>query len=279
LGYTRTNQFLQLLSNTGVHLPTDFWIPSTAQIRPQQADQYNLSFKKYFEKKQFELSVEVYHKKMRRIVGYQEGSSYLNLEDPSKTIPQFVDWRNIILQGQGNSTGLEVLLEKKGGIWTGWLAYTLSKAQHQFDEINQGKPFYPFFDRRHSFNGVFIYKPSARYTFSATWIVASPNPVMIPVKTLPVEVDGEVTYVAYYGERGQVRERWYHRLDIAAQFHKKKTKYVRTWEIGFYNVYNRKNPFLYALEREVLPAQQERFRIKAQSLFMFIPNIAYNFSF
>jgi outer membrane receptor for ferrienterochelin and colicin len=279
MGYTRTNQFLQLLSNTGVSLPTDFWVPSTQQIRPQQADQYNIGFKTYFEKNNLELSIDVYHKTMRQIAGYREGSSYINLQDPGQSIPQLVDWRNIILQGKGYSTGLEVLLEKKGGNWTGWIAYTLSKTKHQFNEINQGKPFYPFFDRRHTLNLVSMYKPSSKVTFSATWIVASPNPVAIPVKAIPVMVDEAVNYLSYYGERGQVRERWYHRLDIGMQFHKQKTKYIRTWEISIYNVYNRKNPFLYALEKESLPAKQERFIIKAQSIFMFIPNIAYNFSF
>jgi hypothetical protein len=279
IGYTRTNQFLQLLSNSGISLPTDFWVPSTKEIHPQQADQLSLGAKGSFHEHVYNWSIELYYKQMRNISAYREGSSFIDFSDPTNATPRLVPWRDIILQGSGNAKGLEVLLEKKLGSLTGWLAYTLSKTTHQFAEINNGKAFTPFFDRRHSLNLTAIYKPNPRRTFAVIWVYASPNPVPVPVRTLPVLIDGAIQYVPYYGNRGSIRERNYHRLDLSVQFHKQKKRYLRTWEIGVYNVYNRKNPFYYNLSQKEQASGQSILQVEARSFFMFIPNIAYNFSF
>jgi hypothetical protein len=279
LAYTRTNQMLQLLSNTGVSLPTDFWVPSTRAISPQQADQFSLGSNHKIGQRELSLGLEIYYKKMRNIAGFREGSAYIQVDNPNQVVPKIVPWRDILLQGTGDSYGLEVLLEKKQGLWTGWASYTWSKTTHQFDEINGGKPYHPFFDRRHTINLVNFYKPNPRMTFAVIWVFASPNPVALPIKSVPVQVDGDIEYVPYYGQRGQVRHRAYHRLDVSAQFHKKKRRFDRTWEFGVYNLYNQKNPFLYTLDEVKEPNGQTKLAVAAKSLFVFIPNVSYNFSF
>ena len=133
-------QFIHLLSNVGIGLPTDLWVPSTARIKPQQANQVAIGFAKTY-KSQYEFSLEGYYKKMTNLIEYKDGASYLEIEG---------DWQDkVATNGHGKSYGMEVLVQKKTGRVTGWVGYTLSKAVRQFDELNFGKE-YPYkYDRRH----------------------------------------------------------------------------------------------------------------------------------
>ena len=89
------------------------------------------------------MSLEGYYKQMHNVISYKEGASFLfGLEN---------DWQDKVTQGEGESYGAELFVQKKFGRTTGWLGYTLSWNYRQFDEINGGRR-YPFrYDRRHDF--------------------------------------------------------------------------------------------------------------------------------
>lgn len=84
---------------------------------------------------------------MNNILAYKEGSSYFmdilqNLLDESPAAHDFESqWSNQVTSGQGWSYGMEFLVRKDVGKFTGWLGYTLSWTKQQFDELNFGKPF------------------------------------------------------------------------------------------------------------------------------------------
>jgi hypothetical protein len=83
-----------------------------------------------------------------------------------------------------------------------------------------------------------------------------------------------IDLVESYGERNSLRMNPYHRLDLSANFRKHKKKFSRTWSIGFYNMYNRRNPFFIYL------SEQNNQRVANQvSLFPVIPFISYNVKF
>ena len=108
--YARMNQYIHLLSNTGIGLPTDLWVPSTAKIAPQQSSQVAAGFAKDFEKQGLALTLEGYYKNMNNIVNYKEGSSFLLIDDPSSA--EKVRWDENITSGRGWAGGAEVLLQK-----------------------------------------------------------------------------------------------------------------------------------------------------------------------
>jgi len=60
---------------------------------------------------------------------------------------------------------------------------------------------------------------------------------------IPVEVQD-------YSEKNNFRMSPYHRLDFGFNFVKKKRRHTRTWSIGAYNTYNRKNPFYIFIDTE-----------------------------
>jgi hypothetical protein len=95
----------------------------------------------------------------------------------------------------------------------------------------------------------------------------------------PINVGGYVNSsssygVQDYGERGSFRAESYHRVDIGAQFYKKKKKSERTFELGFYNAYNRLNPFFYDIEYKDNQAKLYKF-----AFFPIIPSVSWNYKF
>jgi hypothetical protein len=275
--YARNNQFVHLLTNTGTGLSTDLWVPATERVPPQQADQIAVGISKVFPKAGLNLTVESYRKWMRNIVAYQEGATFLSFNDGAKPLR----WEDNVTTGRGWSYGTEVLLQKNKGRLTGWLGYTLSWTIHQFDALNNGQRFYPRYDRRHDFSAVASYKLSPKITLSANWVYATGNALTVPQgfyftqvgldRTSPEQLD-------YLGSRNSFRAESYHRLDVAVQFHKKKRWGERTWEVGLYNAYSRRNPLYYYLKTENTP-EGPKTTLAKRALFPIIPSITYNFKF
>lgn len=292
--YALMNQYVHLLSNTGIGLPTDLWVPTTNRIKPQVSEQVAMGFAKDVSDKGLTLTIEGYYKTMNNIINYREGASFLLINDP--TSADKVSWEDNITSGRGWSYGAEFLLQKKVGRFSGWAGYTLSWTQWQFSELNFGRKFYPRYDRRHDISLVGIYEISPRITLSGTWVygtgqaltvptaqyvanrhLAIPNPYYgnaVPGMDLGDEVN------AYGSQKNSFRAEPYHRLDIGLQIHKKKKYHERTWELSVYNAYNRRNPFFYDLAAKAQgqgqPAKTVLYRY---SVFPIVPSLSYMFKF
>ncbi len=52
------NQYIHLLSNTGIGLPTDLWVPSTDRIAPQHSSQISAGIAKELVEKGIQVSLE-----------------------------------------------------------------------------------------------------------------------------------------------------------------------------------------------------------------------------
>lgn len=289
--YALMNQYIHLLSNTGIGLPTDLWVPSTQNIAPQRSNQVAAGFAKDFIERNFSVSLEGYYKKMDNIIGYKEGASFLLIEDPAKQDAN--SWEKNITIGQGWSYGAEFLLQRKFGKLTGWVGYTLSWTQFQFDSLNFGKKYYARYDRRHDISVVGIYKLSEKVTFSMTWVFGTGNAITMPNATysapahtgIPSNQKNPNQYMGYgnsvtdYGEKNSFRMAPYHRMDLGVQFHKQLSwGGTRTWEISVYNVYNRYNPYFYFISNDYANGSSVG-KLKQITLFPFLPSFSYNIKF
>lgn len=284
LSYAAMNQYVHLLSNTGVGLPTDLRIPATRKIAPQHSAQIAGGFARYLENTGLTITLEGYYKKMSDILSYKEGASFLNVEGENSNE---LDWQENVTAGAGRSYGTELLAQKKSGKLSGWVAYTLSWTKWTFPELNFGRTFFPRHDRRHDISLVGIYEFNKRITVSATWVYGTGNALTLPVSRYTAVKDHSFTQavgndahlltseVTEYSGRGNFRAEPFHRMDLAIQFHKQKKHYERTWEVAVYNVYNRKNPFFYDVETSTADKNQ----LKKYSLFPVLPSFSYNFKF
>jgi hypothetical protein len=297
--YANMNQYVHLLSSSGIGLPTDLWVTTTDNVRPQRAEQFALGLTKELYRDMYSLSLEGYYKTMGDIIEYREGASFLVLDDLQSV--KEVDWEDNITSGKGWAYGAELLLRKNKGPVTGWLGYTLSWSQRQFDELNLGKRFNARYDRRHNIALVAMYRPSKRITLSANWVYSSginftlptiaryiPS-IDFPISNTLFEL-GNQSFVnsgvgEFANERNNFRGEANHRLDLGIQFHKKRPKSERTWGVSIYNAYARKNPFFYYTDRRSVDINGDEFpdvirnELNRVALLVFVPSINYTLKF
>lgn len=288
--FATMNQSIHLLSNTGIGLPTDLWVPSTDRIRPQNSKQISAGLAQDLPEKNLIITLEGYYKWSKNNLGYKPGASFLLLDDP--TDAQSFTWQDNVTAGEGKSYGVELLVQKKTGKLSGWIGYTLSWTKLRFDEINFGEYFWARYDRRHDISIVAIYKLRENITLSGTWVYGTGSAITLPLGEFPATNWSPLTqyipnnqyYYEYYnmvtdyGEVNSFRMKAYHRMDLAVQFHKQMKRHKRTWEIGFYNAYSRKNPFFYFIENEY-DGQSSISKLKQVSIFPIVPSITYNIVF
>jgi hypothetical protein len=280
-GYSFMNQYIHLLSNSSVSLPTDLWVPVTRRVEPMNTHQVSLGGF-YNWNSLIDFSAELYYKTMNNILEYKDGASFFGIS---------TGWEDKVNAGRGWSYGLELLAQKSAGRTTGWAGYTWSKSERLFDrsgqEINFGRPFPAKFDRRHDFSLTLSHKFSERFDIGATWIYSTGNAASLalheyhPASNLPPD---RWTYppssLPYYESRNNYRIPDYHRLDIGFNFHRRKKHGTGTWNVGFYNVYNRLNPFLVTSGTEYDPqANRDKNVLKQVSLFPVIPSVSYSYKF
>ena len=274
ISYVQMAQFIHLLTNAGLGLPTDLWVPSTDRIGPQESWQAAAG---YFRKLGYglELSVEAYYKDMQGVIEYEDGASFLNTTE---------DWQDKVASGEGRSYGLEVLLQKKTGKTTGWIGYTLSKTERRFDDINFGE-WFPFrYDRRHDISVTAVHKLSEKIDISGTWVFGTGNFITVPTQryqhSTTVINDSNTQYgglyVDYFESRNNYQMKSYHRMDLGINFHKVKKWGKRTWNISTYNVYSRLNPFYMDISYNY---DLQRNQLRQFSLFPIVPSVSYRFTF
>ncbi|MES2837051.1 MAG: TonB-dependent receptor plug domain-containing protein [Bacteroidota bacterium] len=265
--YASMMQFIHLLANSNIGLPTDLWVPATKLIKPQKSYQGAFGFAKSFNNNTFEFSAEGYYKVMKDIIDYLDGANFIGGSN---------DWEKKVAQGKGWSYGAEFLLQKKKGKYTGWIGYTLSWTNRQFAEINNGE-IYPYkYDRRHDISVVNVYKISNKADIAFTWVYGTGNAVSLPLQSYQAaNIGASVSEAQYYGSKNNYRMEAYHRFDFSVNRHKKKKWGRVTWSAGVYNLYSRKNPYFLYFSTN----QYGRKQLKQVSLFPLIPTISYNFKF
>ncbi len=262
--YTRTRQYLHLLSNSTSSTPMDLWVPSSVNIRPEIADQFSVGYFRNIHDNMFETSIELYYKFMQNQIDYMNGANLI--------LNKRVETQLVF--GKGWSYGVELLVRKKTGKLTGWIGYTLAKSERQFPDINNGNAYLAKQDRPNELSIVAVYKLNKKLTVSGTWIFYNGNAVTFPSGRY--EVDGNI--VPYYTDRNGYRMPNYHRLDLGLTWERKKTaKFESSWNFSVYNVYARNNA--YAINFQQDPNDPTKMQAVQYSLFRFVPSATYNFKF
>lgn len=270
-------QYIHLLTNTSISLPTDLWLPATDLVVPENSWQYSLGTVFPISKKML-FTLEGFYKTMDNIIEYKEGYTFLKSQ---------TNWETMVETGKGWAYGLELLLEKSEGRTTGWIGYTLSWSNRQLEIGNNGQVF-PFkYDRRNDISIVVTHKLSDKIDIGATWVFGSGTALTLPKQkylsgiNLFGENENTVQEIEYYKGRNGFRMPAYHRLDLSVNFHKQLKRGERTFSLGLYNAYNRKNPFYVYIGKNTDFYGQGTGEpvVKQVSLFPIIPFINYSFKF
>lgn len=264
LSYTRNTQNLHLLQNSSSSTPTDIWIPSSNNVKPEIGDQISLGYFRNFSDNKFQFSSEVYYKWMQNQIDLKDGADLQANE--------FLEGE--LLFGDGRAYGLELMLRKKMGRLSGWVSYTLSRTEKRIEGINSNEWYPARQDALHDISVVGIYELNKKWSLSATWVYNTGNAVTFP--SGKYGIDGQVKF--YYTERNGYRMPSYHRLDLGATWNIKKTdKFESSLNFSIYNAYGRKNAF--AIDFEEDENDPTRTVAIKTYLFTYIPSITYNFRF
>lgn len=285
--YARMYQYLHLVANAGVALPTDVWYPSTDRVRPQSSDQVAAGVSVDLGKGLL-LTAETYYKWLYNQIDFVDGAElFANNE-----------LENEFAIGKGYGYGFELGIEKKEGKLTGWIGYTLALTRRgEFAPLDEAARFAqtgyfpPIYDRRHDLSVVLMWDISRRLTATASFVYGSGD-----LRWLP---GGRFTFQDVYGgafetvtpdylDRNNYRLPPYHRLDLGLVI-----RFFPNWgendiTLSVINAYDRRNTFFIYFEpefEEVTDPQgntfevPERIAAKQVSLFPILPSVTWNFKF
>ncbi|TND07872.1 MAG: TonB-dependent receptor plug [Bacteroidetes bacterium] len=263
-GYARNTQHMHLLSNSTSSTPTDQWIGDSYNIKPEISDQMSLGYFRNFKDNKYQCSIEAYYKGLQNQVDYKNGADI-------QTAP---DIESQLLYGKGRAYGVEFLVKKTQGKFTGWIGYTLSKTERKIDGISDNNWYNAKQDRTHDLSVVAMYELTKRWSLSALFVYNTGNAVTFP--SGKYDIGGNTVF--YYTERNGYRMPAYHRLDFGATYTKPhQKKYESSWNFSLYNVYGRENAYTITFANS--DSDPTKTVATQTSLFRWIPSVTYNFKF
>ena len=265
----KTVQYYHTLEGIPLGWSLDMIIPSDADFSPEEASQLYAGL--FLSGKKHRLTTGAYIKKMDNLIFFKDATRLFS--------SAVAGWRDEIKIGTGNSKGIEVLYELDLEKVDARVAYTLSKTDRLFPDINDGEPFPAKFDRRHILNARLDYtlhktkeKEFGVNTFftyqSGHWATVSAGQFIGRLSP------GEQELVINYHTR---IHNWqtppYIRWDIGAFLkYGSGSSHPGTLTVGVYNLLNRHN--IYSLMYD--PDSRSW---KSLSLFPIMPTISWNMEF
>ena len=264
-------QNIHLISSGTVPLPFNTWNPSSPYLDPQLADQVSLGWFKNLKQDVYSISAEGYYKYMKNVTDFADNADIFFNEYIGTEFRQGNSW----------SYGLELMIKKNLGDFTGFVGYTLSKTERQIPGINNDRTFLANYDRRNVLDIAATYDLSDRWSFGGNFNYSTGRPVTFPSGKYQIGTR-ELDYIT---ERNGYKLPDYHRIDLAATLTPRKNKSRRMQTnlvFSIYNVYNRSNAFtIYSRPKEdevgvSLAGQKEFVMIY---LFPIIPSVTYNVKF
>ena len=179
----------------------DFWLLANKENSPISFSQHFILGTSY-EVDDWLFDVEFFEKEMTGLTEFS-----LRFQSALGTDPN----DQLFFEGTGISRGVDFLIQKKVGKYTGWLGYTLSEVVHTFPDLSNN-PFYSLNDQRHEFKIVNVLK-AGRWDLGATWVYGSGKPYTAPNGLYTITLlDGTETEYVSIGEKNGLRIDPYHRL-------------------------------------------------------------------
>ena len=263
--YSRTVQYAQVASSSTGGLPFDIWFPVSPNIKPQKCDQYALGYFRNFNNDAIETSVEVYYKNMQNVIDFKDNAVTYGA--------MIIDGE--VRTGKGRSYGVELLVRKNVGKFTGWISYTYSRSFRTIQGISHNMEYRSPFDRPHNFVIVANYDVSSRITLAANWIYNTGQPITLPSGQYTIN---GMSYAVYNGYRNERRYPDYHRLDLSFTCKLGKLE-NRRWQheinVSVYNAYARHNTWAITFDE----ASDGSMLTNNMYLFSVVPSISYNFKY
>lgn len=263
--YTRQNQYINLITASSVGIPTDFWVAASEGIPSQSSNNFSIGSNKVFSK-EISTSLNGYYRSMKNLIEYPYGLTQFN---------ETTSLKNDILIGDGDAYGLEWMLKKDNGKFNGWISYTLSWSTRQFDGLNNGKPFYSKYDRRHNLALVGTYDFNRKWNVGLTQLFSSGNRFTMPTSWYFINN----TPVREFDSYNNAQMPNYIRTDVSVNYSFFKTlKKESILNFSVFNTFNISNP-IYVVLRVTVNGKKIAVDTDEKHLYSILPSISWRFKF
>ncbi len=276
---SRTAQYVHFISNTSASNPLNIWTPSTNNIKPAVGNQYTLGyFTDLGRDANYEFSAEAFYRNTLNEIDYINGAELLNNDR----------LEGDLLSGKGRAYGLELYLQKKKGLITGWVSYTLSRSELRVDGINKGNWYPTRFDQTHNLKVVGSYAINEKWSTTADFAFMTGTPTTYPNQRYLSQ--GILIPYNTNDNRNDARLSAYHRLDLSLRMegrtlrnNGRPRKNKSYWVFSIYNVYGRRNAFSTYFTQSsdrvtaIQPIQTQAHRVSI--IGSMVPSASYNFKF
>lgn len=265
--YNRQNQYLSLITTSSVGIPTDFWIASSNGISPQTSDEFSIGSNQTFSKN-ITTSFGAYYRSMRNLLEYPYGVAQFN---------EISTLKNDLIVGKGTAYGLEMMLRKNNGKFNGWLSYTLSWSNRDFEGINNGNTYFAKYDRLHNLAIVAMYDLNMKWNFGITQIFSSGNRFTMPSSWYFINNNP----VKEYSEYNNAQMSNYVRTDLSVNyFFIKNSKNESALNFSIFNVFNIVNP-IYIVMNVKINEDKQSVVVEAEKKYLYkiLPSISWRFKF
>jgi ferric enterobactin receptor len=253
----------RIINETITEGSRDFWLLADGKLVDVSSATHYV-FGASYETDGWLFDVEGYWKELRGLTEFS-----LRFRSNENFIPD-----ELFFTGDGTAQGVEFLIQKKAGQYSGWLSYTLGQVVHTFEGLNQGDPFYALHDQRHEVKLVNSYDIGA-WTVAATFIYGSGKPFSEPDGFYQIEqLNGDDLQFISVGKKNGSRIPAYHRLDVSAHHRFDIGKAKADIGISLFNLYGRQNIWYYKYDFQQTPFTQTQVDYLG-----FTPNITLNVSF
>ena len=267
--FDKTVQYYHTLEGIPLGWSMDMIVPSDTKLVPEKASQAYAGL--FLAGKRHRVTAGAYFKTMENLVFYEDATQIFN--------QAAAGWKDNIKRGSGKSRGMEILYEYEHDRMTARVAYTLSKTDRTFPEINDGIPFPAKFDRRHILNARMEYilskKESKEFGINTFFTYQSGHWATVPAGQFSgwIVPWNEEVIIDYHTSIHNWQTPPYIRWDIGAFWrYGKGTMHPGTLNVGIYNLLNRHN--IYSITFD----PNER-RWKSLSIFPIMPTISWTMEF
>lgn len=238
MSYSLTRQYQQLISGSTSAMPTDYWKLADGNIKPLSCQQVSIGYFATVFNDKLDISAEFYYKTTQNQLDYKNGAKL--------TMNSAVE--QSLLSGQARSYGMELMLRKNVGRFTGWISYTLSKTEMKVDgvlddeKINDGKYYNASTHHLHDLSLTSSFQITRRWNASANFVLTSGRPVTLPEYNYTLQG----MEIISYSDRNKYQLPAYHRLDLSVTYDgalNKRKKVHPSLTFALYNAYGHKNVY------------------------------------
>ena len=233
--YKLSRQFLFQSGLSNIGLPIEFWFLAGKYSKPQHSHDFDLSYKGEFLNGALAVSTSAYYKQLYNQVEY-----YGDLLDLFTTVYEL---DSHLLKGRGWNYGINMMVHKQSGDFTGWVSYSLGRALRKFNHPDHTGIYPANHERIHELNIVGSYR-LGKWDFAGTFVCASGTPFTAP--DYYYLSSGQL--ITQYGDHNACRMRPYIRLDLSVTYSFiKNEKQENGINLSLYNVTARSNDVMYRL--------------------------------